>query len=360
MTPRERVRRAVRFEGPDRVPIRYYNLPGAYDRLGEALLELYRRYPPDWPLPRRLEHSWETSHYAVGSETDEWGCVWENVGHGVEGQVKVHPLADWSRFEDYVPPDPRLNVDRPWGSRRPAEWDDYFVILRAGGGRLFERMHFLRGYEELMADIALERDRVLQLRDLVLEHTLAQLSEQLEVDVDAFWFMDDWGAQRQLMIRPDVWRDVFKPAYKQIFDRIHAAGKFVLFHSDGYIAEIIPDLLELGVDIFNPQFSCFRFDELAELCAGKVCVQSDVDRQYLLPLGKPEEIWEYVWQVIWTFGRDGGGLIAHAEFGPDVPLKNVEAVLKAFHTLAPYPLRYVPYGANGLAMCGAARARNVS
>ncbi|MDZ7372683.1 MAG: hypothetical protein ONB23_01820 [candidate division KSB1 bacterium] len=343
MTPRERVRRAVLFQSPDRIPIRYYNLPGAYDRLGEKLLELYRRYPPDWPLPERLLHSWETTHFAEGSEVDEWGCVWENAGFGIEGQVKVHPLADWSRFDSYEPPDPRTNLDCPWDGKRPAELEDYFVILRAGGGRLFERMHFLRGYESLLEDMVLERERVLRLRDLVLKHTLAQLELQLEIDADAFWFMDDWGTQRQLMIRPDVWRELFKPAYKEIFDRIHKAGKFVFFHSDGYILEIIPDLLELGVDILNPQFSCFQLEELAELCAGRVCVQSDVDRQHLLPRGRPEEIWEYVWNVFRLFGSENGGLIAHAEIGPDVPLRNVEVLLKAFHTLSPYPLRYRPF-----------------
>ncbi len=344
MTPRERVYRAVRFEGPDRIPIRYYNLPGAYDRLGDALLELFRRYPHDWP-PRRLQHSWETSHYAPGTEVDEWGCVWENTDLGVEGQVKVHPLADWQRLADYSPPDPKTNLDRPWGKKRPPEFEDYFILLRAGGGRLFERMHFLRGYEELLLDIALERERVLKLRDLVLEHTLRQLELQLDVDADGFWYMDDWGTQTQLMIRPDVWREVFKPAYRTIFDRIHAAGKVVFFHSDGYIAEIIPDLIEIGVDILNPQFSCFQLEELADLCAGKVCVQSDIDRQYLLPRGSPQEIWDYVWRVFELFGSHNGGLIAHAEIGPDVPLRNVETVLRAFTVLGRYPLRYVPMGA---------------
>ena len=343
MTPRERVRRAIFFDGPDRIPIRYYNLPGAYDRHGEALLEIYRRYPPDWPLPEKQSHSWEMSHYSPGVDVDAWGCVWENTDLGVEGQVKIHPLEDWDKFADYQPPDPKAPLNFPWKEKRPPEYENYFMFIGAGDGRLFERMHFLRGYENLLIDILTERDRVVQLRDLVLNYTLERLELQLQVDVDGVWFMDDWGTQNQLMIRPDIWRDLFKPAYKKIFDRIHQAGKVVFFHSDGYIREIIPDLIELGVDILNPQFSCFQLEELAELTHGKVCVQSDVDRQYLMPRGTPQEIWDYVWDVFRLFGNENGGLIAHVEIGPDVPLQNVEAVLRAFTTLRDYPLRYVPF-----------------
>jgi hypothetical protein len=328
MTSRERVTRAIRFSGPDRLPILHGILPGAVDRHGKRLEALLERYPSDFAgQSGRYLATEESPHYQQGLDRDEWGCTWINLIGGVEGQVRVHPLADWRHLETYRPPDPRAGH---WGNPEVRPEPDRYWLEGGGGGRLFERMHFLRGFQALLCDIAEGRPEVRILRDLVLKHTLERLEEQLIYPMDAISFMDDWGTQDRLMIRPDAWRELFKPAYRQIVDRVHAAGKQFYFHTDGHTREILPDLIEIGVDVLNPQFSCMPLEAIAEICAGQVCISSDIDRQRLLPHGTPREIRAHVRRVVELFGGPRGGLIGRASIGPDVPYENLQAVLSAF------------------------------
>jgi len=133
------------------------------------------------------------------------------------------------------------------------------------------------------------------------------------------------------MVKPSFWREFFKPRYREMFKLVHDHGAYVHFHSDGYIMDIIPDLAEIGVDVINPQFSCFRLEELAEAVNDKMCVSSDIDRQHVLPRGKPQEVEAYVKNVVELFGHGGrGGLFCRGEINIDVPLENVEAMYKAF------------------------------
>ena len=200
----------------------------------------------------------------------------------------------------------------------------------AGAGRLFERMHFLRGYDRLLYDIAEGRPEVEKLRDLVLKHDLAVAEVLAERDLDAISYMDDWGTQTALMIRPSLWRELFKPAYKSLADVAHKAGKAFYFHSDGRIVDILPDLIEIGVDVINPQFSCHTLSELAQQCRGRVCIATDMDRQHLLPHGTPQEVHAYTVEVIESLGLPEGGLIGRAEAGPDTPPENIDAVYSTF------------------------------
>ncbi len=328
MTSRERVMRAIEFSSPDRVPLYHGVLPGAVDRHGPRLEKLFDRYPSDFAgQSGHYSSTRESAHYQIGIDRDEWGCTWVNIIGGVEGQVRLHPLADWRALETYRPPD-------PWaghlGDPKERPDPDRYWMMRGGGGRLFERMHFLRGFSALLCDIAEALPEVTALRDIVLDHTLKRLEQQLIYRADGISYSDDWGCQDRLLIRPEIWRDLFKPAYRKLVEAAHAAGKHFYFHTDGYTLEILPDLIEIGVDVINPQFSCMDLETLAEVCAGRVCISSDIDRQRLLPRGSPKEIREHVRQVVQLFGGPKGGLIGRAEIGPDVPLENAEAVFSAF------------------------------
>jgi len=328
MTSWERVTRAIEFAGPDRVPVRHGVLPGAVDNLGEALAKVFERFPSDFQgQSGRYGGTANNPHFEKGEEKDDWGCVWVNMGLGTEGQVKGHPLAEWSALDTYKPPDPYAGE---WPEPKRREHYEKYVTMGGGGTRLFERMHFLRGYDALLIDIAERRPEVEALRDLVLDHTLKRLERQLEYDVDCITYMDDWGTQERLMIRPEEWRRLFKPAYRKIAGMAHQAGKKLWFHTDGFTMEVIDDYIEIGVDVLNPQFSCMPLDRLAEKTRGRMCVASDIDRQYLLPFGKPEELRENVRRVCALFHSASGGLIGGGEIGPDVPAQNARAMFSAF------------------------------
>jgi len=258
------------------------------EKCGERLAALLGKYPEDVGdrlLPPDEEGA---GMYRKGRFVDEWGSVWENCQEGVLGQVKGFPLEDWSRLKTYKPPYEGIGkglerVDAVIAGHRDKFFRGHFC-------RLFERMHFLRPMSKVMVDLMLGSREVYVLRDMIHDYNMRDLRRWVKHDFDAITFSDDWGSQKQLLISPALWRDFFKPCYREMFDLVTSAGKLVLFHSDGYIMEIIEDLIELGVDAVNLQVFSMDLDALHDRFAGRICFWGGMDRQYCLSLGTPEEV----------------------------------------------------------------------
>jgi len=153
----------------------------------------------------------------------------------------------------------------------------------------------------------------------------------LDMDVDAVGFTEDWGTQISLLISPELWRAMFRPVYKKLFDKIKSAGKFVFFHTDGYILDIYPDLIELGADAINSQIWCMGVENVAEIGAGKVTFWGELDRQGFLPFGSPADVRAGAELMKKLLFVNGGGLIGQGEIGPDVPLENIKAMLSCWN-----------------------------
>jgi uroporphyrinogen decarboxylase len=143
-----------------------------------------------------------------------------------------------------------------------------------------------------------------------------------DTEVDALNFMDDWGAQASLLISPAMWRELFKPLYKDYIDLAHSKGKKIFMHSDGYITDIIPDLIDIGLDVLNSQVFCMDVEDLGARFGGKVCFWGEMDRQQLLPRATTDEIASATRRLLTAFHRDGG-FIAQCEFGPGALPENV-------------------------------------
>jgi uroporphyrinogen-III decarboxylase len=189
-------------------------------------------------------------------------------------------------------------------------------------------MYYLHGFQATNEDMLLQPDLCARLRDLILEVILRRLNRLAELDgLDGVHFRDDWGTQRALLISPRRWRSFFKPAYRRMFDVVRRSGKHVWFHSDGVIDQIIPDLIQLGAHVLNPQCNCMPRHRLRRLIAGKVCLLGDLDRQWTLPYGRPADVRAAVRADVDTYSSPQGGLIARGEIAGDVPLENVEAML---------------------------------
>lgn len=155
------------------------------------------------------------------------------------------------------------------------------------------------------------------------------LEEWAKTEVDALTFMDDWGCQRSLLIRPEVWRTYFKPMYRDFIDIAKRHGKKIFMHSDGYILDILPDLAEMGLDAINSQIFCMGIEALEPL-AGKITFWGEMDRQHLLVKGSTADIYSAVEQVREALWRDGG-CIAQCEFGPGANPENVYTVFRAWN-----------------------------
>lgn len=337
MTSRERVVRALEFRNPDRAPRDLWHLPGV-ELFRKAELEaLLARYPIDFAAPEFAYGPADRmigTPNRVGNYTDEWGCVWSVAEEGVTGEVKVHPLSDWAKLATFHAPREVLdNADFSRVNASCAATDKF--VRGSTSTRLFERMQFLRGTENLYLDLACLPPEIYTLRDMLHEYYLHEIERWAQTDVDGIFFMDDWGSQGNLLIAPALWREFFKPLYRQYCDTIKQAGKFVFFHSDGYIEPIIADLIEIGVDAVNSQLFCMKIEQLAEQYRGQITLWGEICRQQVLPFGTPDDVRSAVLRVRSAFDDGSGGLIAQCEWGLQDPGVNIAAVFEAW--LDPIP-----------------------
>lgn len=343
MTGRERVIRALEFDDPDRTPRDLWWLPAVEMFQEEDLNHVLKRFPMDISYPefepgqsdfQRKSDFPNCTVYGLinpteGRYIDEWGSIWHVSEDGVLGEVKEPSLKDLSNVED-------LKV--PWGFLDSTSFQDVDEIcnqtdrftLSGISARPFERMQFIRGTENLYKDIIQEKDKVVKLRDKIHEYNKAHLRKWLETDVDGIWMMDDWGANNNLLISPDIWRELLKPLYKEYCEMIHEADKYVFFHSDGWIEDVYGDVIEVGIDALNSQLFTMDIEELGSKYKGEITFWGEIDRQYLLPFGEPEEIKQAVSNLKSTLEDDSGGVIAQCEWGKENPRENVEAVFEAW------------------------------
>jgi len=339
MNSRERVRRAIAFRAPDRIPYFHRFLDATRERYPELVSSIEARYPGDmasscWynPAIKVTSSEREGAHLIM----DEWGCTRATGIEGLTGIAVDHPLADYSALEGYEWPDYRDLCD----------WDRVADVLRqdpelyhAGMKPIlnpFERMQALRGFERLMFDLAENRPELYELRDRVVEVMIVVVNLWAQTDVDAVNFGDDWGTQTNLMISPQMWRTFFRPVYERLFEPVKRAGKFIQFHSCGMVLPIIPELIDLGVDIVNVQHNLIGLDCLRQFC-GEVCFLTAMDSQLILPYRSPVDVRQHVREVFEALGTRDGGIIGYAPLGPDVLPENIEALYAAYVEFGAFP-----------------------
>jgi uroporphyrinogen decarboxylase len=332
MTSRERVLAALEHRTPDRAPRDLWVLPYVTLFRRAERDALLQRFPTDFASPEISPGSDDRDLEKLsraGTYTDEWGSVWHVAEPGVVGEVKGPVLEDWGTLARFTPPWDFLR-SRDWDHiNRMCEGSDKF-LLSGVCARPFERLQFLRGTENLYIDLAYDSAEVRTLIEMVREYYREDVTLWSRSAVDGVTLMDDWGSNTSLLIRPDMWRAVFKPIYKEFCDIIHGAGKKVFFHSDGNIEAIYGDLIEVGVDALNSQLFCMNIEELGKLYRGKITFWGEIDRQRVLPYGTREEVHAAVQRVRAALDDGTGGVIAQCEWGKDNSRENVEAVYEAW------------------------------
>jgi uroporphyrinogen decarboxylase len=328
--PRTLVKQTLTFSSPSRVPRDLWILPWAEIHHPAELAEIRARFPNDLSgAPGFLREQPNTSgdQYARGIYVDEWGCVFQNIQPGVIGEVKAPLVSTWEDLEKVHPPEALLTIDTDQVNAF-CKSTDRFVT----GGccpRPFERMQFLRGSENLYFDLAEQPAEFFTLLNRVHQFYLKELEQWAKTDVDALTFMDDWGAQRALLISPRQWRKIFKPLYKEYIDLAHQHGKFIFMHSDGYTLDIIPDLIELGLDALNTQLFTMDIENIGARFRGQLTFWGEIDRQHLLPFGERTDIVRAVQRVKDAL-YSNGGVIAQCEFGAGAQPGNVYQVYQSW------------------------------
>jgi uroporphyrinogen decarboxylase len=328
--PRELVRRTLEFRAPARVPRQLWLLPWASLHYPREAAALVTRFPDDiLSCPPFLLRPCRTegNRYLPGTYVDEWGCTFTSVQAGIIGQVKSPLVTAWSRIDAVRPPVEALDLDVERINAFCRQTDRF--VLSGCCPRPFERLQFLCGAERIFVGLA---KRVPELRVLlrtIHDFYTQELEAWARTDVDGLMIMDDWGGQQGMLISPVVWHDLFKPLYADYIDIAHRHGKSLWMHSDGHILDILPDLIELGLDAINCQVACMGAAVLGERLGGRITFWGEVDRQHVLPTGTRADVWAAVREMKAALYRDGG-VIAQCEFGPGANPDNIAAVFEAW------------------------------
>lgn len=331
MNSREIVYKALNFDNPERVPRQLWSLPWAENNYPEKFQKIKRDYPDDIISAPGFNKEFPFTQgdpYEIGQYIDDWGCKFTNIQKGVIGEIKK-PLITGEEYEDIDAlriPIENLSIDIDKVNDFCKNTDKF--VMAGACPRPFEQLQFIRGTEQLYVDLMLRPEGFTEVIGKMHAYYCKLLSVWAKTDVDALMIMDDWGSQRSLLIDPKLWREIFKPLYRDYIDIAHKNNKKIFMHSDGYILDIIPELIEIGLDAVNSQIFCMGVENLVQF-KGKITFWGEIDRQNLLPHGSIEDIQKAVVSVkdnLW----DKGGCIAQCEFGPGANPDNVYEVYKTW------------------------------
>ena len=310
--------KAMNYGYPEEIAVKADFLPLAMKNSGNQIKKIIAKYPAFFG-PKWQDYDYESCvppSYREGQFTDAWGCVWSNKIDGMESYVTGHPVK--TRDDILSLKAPEQNIGFPHG----------FMYLR---------LLDLRSFEEAMIDFAEECDELQILVDKVTDYNVRQAEFVCNSNNSGpiAWVGDDLGMQTGLAIGAEKWRKYMKPAFKRIYDVFHSAGKYVYMHTDGQIFEIMPDLVECGVNMINPQHRANGIENLVRVCKGKIPICLDLDRQ-LFPFVSPQDMRDHARETVEKMWLPEGGLAINLEFGPEVPLENIDAILDEMNKLRFY------------------------
>ncbi|MBN1284909.1 MAG: hypothetical protein JXB47_05905 [Anaerolineae bacterium] len=375
MTPRERVRAALRRENPDRAPLDiggttvtsmdvvvYEALKQRWGIESETVYMSQRAYLvlPCEEVLQRLHVDTRgvvmgapdgrpDRRNADGSITDEWGVVWRRAADGHHYNPVGAPLAeaareDLAKFDWPVPADPGRTRGLVARAKRLHEETDYAVTFSCtvGVGHLYQ---YLRGYEQFLVDIMSDEVFAEDMFDRILEVWMGIAAYALDAIgpyVDVVMFADDVAFQDRPIMRPEVYRRIIKPRHKQMVDLIRAkSGAAVLYHSCGAVFDLIPDFIDIGIDALNPvQVTAAGMGDTRRLkreYGGDLCFWGAIDTQDVLPHGTPDDVRAEVCRRLFDLGVAGGGYVAAAvhDIQADVSPENVIAMAEEVYRYRP-------------------------
>ncbi len=337
LTRKERMHRAITYQDVDRIPTQinytdgmgqkmaaHFNIPvdDLPEFLGNHMIRVDMDHPGVLSEDGRVKFDW----WGVGFDTQEEGYF-----------AAVSPLKENNDLDSYPWPDP-ADPNLLKGAERiiKEKGDDYFITPNFGFV-LFERAWTLRGFEQFFIDMAVDPVFTGELFDRITDIQLQLIHRYIDLGVAGGYFGDDYGAQKNLLFSPRMWRKYIKPRLAKLFAPFKERNMPILMHSDGQIQKILPDLVEIGLTTLNPvQPEALDHSWLAENFAGKLAFYGGVSTQTVLPYGTGDEVKTAVAAATATLAPNHTGLLiapSHRMM-TDIPMRNVEALLEAFQGLS--------------------------
>ena len=328
MTNRERVLASLEHRQPDRVPYNirfteparaamaaYYGDPDFESRLGNCLHILHTEPAGSWREVR--PGVWE----------DQFGVQWDrsidrDIGNVCNVSVTAETLGDF-RF-----PDPDDATRFECHAQLIAGTPDLFHVTDIGFS-LYERAWTLAGMENVLLAMMEDPGFVDNLLDRIVEFNLALIEKACTFSIDAMMFGDDWGQQRGLLMGPAAWRRFIKPRIARMYAAVKAHGRRVFIHSCGKVDELFPELIEAGLDVFNPfQPEVIDVYEAKRLHGERLSFYGGISTQRTLPYGTTTDVKDEVKRLLATIGKDGGYIASPAHDVPrDAKPENVAAMV---------------------------------
>lgn len=340
--------KTIRFERPDYIPMAFHINDSCWQNYPqEELFDLMEAHKFLFPDFKRPEGKYVPNFAAVARKdapfTDDWGCIWKTTEDGITGTVTSHPLADWSTFKDYKVPDSKkcmgigsINWDNIEANAAKSKVNGDIVYGGLRHGHTFLQLCDIRGYQDLIFDMVDGEPNLRRLINMVEEFNLSIVNKYLAMGADIMTYPEDLGMQIGPMISPYYFKEYIKPSYQRLMKPAHDKGVIVHMHSDGHLHSLIDDLIDGGVEIINLQDLVNGIDWIAERFAEKVCIELDIDRQAITPLGTPAQIDALILEEVEKIGRKDGGLMMIYGLYPGVPLENIKALMNAMEKYAFY------------------------
>jgi uroporphyrinogen decarboxylase len=366
MNSRERVLRALRRDGlPDRVPLEF-DLSRPLLEAFSSKLDIPIGWQPNYYEDLKYRTSGNEIRVAMGSdcvlvgggvpadwvvEEDDEGVIVNEFGMKMKMGIGWYdvvkgPLEDCTTVQEVMDlpfPDPTDDARFADAKRYIDKYKGEYFIIGDVELTMFEMAWHMTGLQKFMTDMAMGEPYIEALIDRTMEWSVAIGKRLVELGVDGIWTGDDFGAQNGMMISPDMWRKIFKPRFAEVFREFKSVNPEVvtMYHCDGAIAPILPDLIEIGLEVFNPvqpNVPGHEPDELKAQFGEDLSFWGAIDQQHLLPNGTPEEIDADVKAKIDALGAGGGYMVAPAHIlQGDTPVANVEAFIEAVKRHGLYP-----------------------
>lgn len=290
---------------------------------------------------------WANGYYQEGDRyTDEWGVTWQSqpystrFGGGRYTEMVGHPLADDAAVASYTAPDPTRDSLYTDAIATIRDFGDEYFIVGATVTTIWETAWALRGYEQLLVDMVTEPELTDAIVEFPFRYHMAAAQRLARLGVDMLWTGDDIGSQRGMLFSPATWRRFYKPRMAELIASVKAINPSILvaYHTDGDVRAVLPELVEIGIDVLNPvQPACMDPAWIKREFGDRLRFWGSIDEQHTLPFGSAQDVRDEIRLRLDTIGR-GGGLILgpthHVQL--DTPLENFWAMVE---TIADTPCR---------------------
>jgi len=355
MNSRERFLRTLKKDNPDRPPAFANFTPQVAEKMEKAINAPHEP-PEDSLLSTRISHPGlltklgndcvgiaacapkgaETYTNDEGLIVNEWGMKFKSFG--LYNELYEFPLANAQTVEDidnYPFPDPFADGKYDHAASIIKKYGNDYGIIADLETSIFETSWYLVGLEKFLMDLLMEEPYIFALMDKVREINTETGKRLIEMGADMIWAGDDFGSQSGLMMDPELWRKHFKPRIKEMFEAFRKVNPDIkiAWHSCGAVTDIIPDFIEIGLDVLNPLQPLAEGmtpESLTEKYADDLVFFGGIDVQDLLPNGNPEMVKKEVKRRMQIYGQKGGYIVAPAHnIQDDTPVENILAFFEA-------------------------------